>query len=407
MASRRDGSCRNLELVASYSGAPGTFQALAGRPQPPGVRPGRTSTRCMHGWSSERVHVGRRRGVLFVVCSVWWRHAWLTRRFVAAAPVKWLALVAAGCDLAGQGRSSCSPSTSGRRAAALGRARRARRVRAARPGVGQGVRFAGSVDRGDVDPVRRVLPPATSAAGAESVAVPTPVIEGLGVCCSGGGHPCGRRRARRARRPRTDDARGRAPTRRIGARPDRARAGDGWSPRQGQLPRLGVRRRLHRRRLAARRATPRSPTDLAKWPSGVIGDPGAYPSPPPVDADSSVGQGPPSLYRHLQQRREFLRSGRGGLPASAARRARLPAVPPAAVGAAARRRRLADRQADRRRGSSSAGSPPIRRRSSPWPDGSCRSTPRMYGPAVVFAVVAVGVFAVLHGAVEHGTARGR
>jgi hypothetical protein len=53
------------------------------------------------------------------------------------------------------------------------------------------------------------------------------------------------------------------------------------------------------------------------WPEGVLGNPRSYPTIPPVAADTVVGRGVPSLFRHLQQRREYLRTGRGGFPASA------------------------------------------------------------------------------------------
>ncbi len=52
------------------------------------------------------------------------------------------------------------------------------------------------------------------------------------------------------------------------------------------------------------------------WANGVIGDPLDYPDRAPHAADSEVGPGSPSLFRHLLQRREFLRSGRGGFSSS-------------------------------------------------------------------------------------------
>jgi hypothetical protein len=58
--------------------------------------------------------------------------------------------------------------------------------------------------------------------------------------------------------------------------------------------------------------------DPTQWPWGVIGAPGWYKDEPPPDYDSSTTASEPTLYRHLQARRQFLRTGRGGLPASLA-----------------------------------------------------------------------------------------
>ena len=61
-----------------------------------------------------------------------------------------------------------------------------------------------------------------------------------------------------------------------------------------------------------------TPTEFAAlWPSGVIGAPDDYDDVPPVAFDDPSSEiGTPSLFRHLQQRREFLRTGRGGFSAS-------------------------------------------------------------------------------------------
>ena len=70
------------------------------------------------------------------------------------------------------------------------------------------------------------------------------------------------------------------------------------------------------------RATRTDPLELDEkgfreiWPDDVVGHPLLYDEAPPLAADSDAGDGHPTLYRHVQQRREFLRTGRGGLPAS-------------------------------------------------------------------------------------------
>jgi hypothetical protein len=52
------------------------------------------------------------------------------------------------------------------------------------------------------------------------------------------------------------------------------------------------------------------------WPLGVVGAPRWYNSEPPAAYDSLTTHSQPTLFRHLQARRQFLRTGRGGLPAS-------------------------------------------------------------------------------------------
>jgi hypothetical protein len=70
----------------------------------------------------------------------------------------------------------------------------------------------------------------------------------------------------------------------------------------------------------ARGTAKKAPTPAefaALWPSGVIGAPDDYDDVPPVAFDDPASEiGRPSLFRHLQQRREFLRTGRGGFSAS-------------------------------------------------------------------------------------------
>ncbi len=390
LATRRDGSCRNVELVAAYAGAPGKFQVLAG----PTVHQacGLADLDALHA----RLVVGAlwtlvAAAVLFVVCSVWWRHAWLTRRFVAAAPVKWLAPLAAACDLAAKAIVLFAVhirTSGGSRSVELGGL-----AAFVLPGLVwvKVFAFAAAWIAAMLTLFavfsRRRLPQRA----AEGVAVPTPVIEGLGVCCSGGGiraagvalgalgvlerttlvvehQPDGSVLARTAPGPGTGGLLGKANY--IASVSGGGYTVGGWRSASNAAP----------------------PTDLAKWPTGVIGDPGAYPSPPPVDADSSIGQGPVSLYRHLQQRREFLRSGRGGFPASVLLalvfllfHLLLWALLLVVVAW------------------------PIGRLTSTWFVVGGQSTdpaafidmagrqlpfePRMYGPAVAFGIVAVGVFA--------------
>jgi hypothetical protein len=54
----------------------------------------------------------------------------------------------------------------------------------------------------------------------------------------------------------------------------------------------------------------------AAWPLGLMGAPQWYENEPPAAYDSLTTNTRPTLFRHLQARRQFLRTGRGGLPAS-------------------------------------------------------------------------------------------
>ena len=61
-----------------------------------------------------------------------------------------------------------------------------------------------------------------------------------------------------------------------------------------------------------------SPEEFATlWPAGVIGSPEDYDDVPPDAFDDALtAPDQPSLFRHLQQRREFLKTGRGGFSGS-------------------------------------------------------------------------------------------
>ena len=103
LASRRDGSCRNVELVAAYAGAPGKFQVLAG----PTVHQacGLADLDALHA----RLVVGAVWTLVAAAasCSSCAASGGVTPGSPAAssplAPVKWLAPSPPACDLVGQG----------------------------------------------------------------------------------------------------------------------------------------------------------------------------------------------------------------------------------------------------------------------------------------------------------------
>jgi hypothetical protein len=161
---------------------------------------------------------------------------------------------------------------------------------------------------------RRSLPRATPAPGVSE----TPsAIEGLGICCSGGGIRAASislgvlsalERHDGMSQPMPDDQLN--GTRSI---LDRSRylasvsgggyAAGAWRIARGAGPSTGANQ---------------GPLDPVLWPTGVIGDPDDYADLPlpSLDYDSETTGGTPSLFRHLQARREFLGTGRGGFPGS-------------------------------------------------------------------------------------------
>ena len=144
---------------------------------------------------------------------------------------------------------------------------------------------------------------------------PPAKVGGLGICCSGGGIRAGSVAlgALSSLEAVTVEAAGvrvLAPTERNGTRSvlDRSRylasvSGGGYTAGAWRIA----------------RGTQSGPAVLESrlWPAGIVGDPLAYTEAPPTDYDSVAATGEPSLYRHVQSRRAFLRTGRGGLPASA------------------------------------------------------------------------------------------
>lgn len=318
---RRDGTCRNLEQAAAFGGSPAALRALAGRPADCGL----ANLDSFHSHVTLGIGYAIVVGaIVFLVCQLWWDSAWLSRRFVAAEPVKWLALVGAGCDvlvrLAVRVALRITGSGADRRIDITGW------VAFVLPGLVWVKVFA--LATAWLAALFTLVAAFSRRRLDAQLNAPDPVAPGgpagLGICCSGGGiraasvslgalgvlerHTVaardqpgdGQPRTALVSAPATSGLLGRA--RYLASVSGGGYTAGGWRAASAAVP------------------TPTLPdeerTFAALWPSGVVGDPDEYLSTPPPDADSRVGPGPPSLYRHLQQRREFLRTGRGGLPAS-------------------------------------------------------------------------------------------
>jgi hypothetical protein len=161
---------------------------------------------------------------------------------------------------------------------------------------------------------RRSLPRATPAVG---VSESTSAVEGLGICCSGGGiRAASISLGVLSALERHDGLSQPLPADQLdGTRSilDRSRylasvsgggyAAGAWRIARGAGPSTGSKS---------------GPLDPTLWPAGVIGDPDDYDDLPlpSLDYDSETSGGSPSLFRHLQARREFLGTGRGGFPGS-------------------------------------------------------------------------------------------
>jgi hypothetical protein len=319
----RDGACRNLTLVANFAGSVGAFNRLATN--------GRGGDCGLADLTAFHAHLGLcvafalvYSAVLFVVCRYWWRWAWLTHRFTSAAPICWLAILAGGCDIAassieffevhrGVSDGQSVVRLSGGFALLLPVLSWVKVFSFTAVWLAAVFTLVGAMSR------RRLTSPARPGL--------TPYeripVEGLGVACSGGGI--------------------RAASLSLGVLGVLERFSVAPAAEKDDTPALvaaaGTRGLLYQAKFIAsvsgggytaggwrtasassEQGAVREPIKeedwVSRWPGGVIGDPHCYPELPPLSADSHVGEGHPSLYRHVQQRREFLRSSRGGLPAS-------------------------------------------------------------------------------------------
>ena len=322
---RHVSGCPNLEVAGSYAGDPQRFRDyISGANGACSITSlGAFHTHLVIGVLFALVYGA----VLFLICHHWWGRGWLTKPFTTAAPVKWLALVAAALDIVEnviERFAITLKTTNGVVGPTISRG--ASKVL---PLVGwlkvlsfAAVWLAALCTLFAVFSRRRLA--AKPAASTDPYA--TLPVQGLGICCSGGGIRAASislgvlgalERNRIVAHLATDD-----------------------DPRPFVVePAVGTQGILYQAEVIASvsgggyatggwraasatddGAGPAGETDherlLRLWPQGVVGDPRQYPTVPPLAADTVVGPGAPSLYRHLQQRREFLRTGRGGFPGS-------------------------------------------------------------------------------------------
>ena len=325
---RHVAGCPNLEVAGSYAGDPQRFRDYVLHHNLGSHECSLTSLGAFHTHLVVGALFALVYGpVLFVICHHWWPRGWLTKPFTTAAPVKWLALVAAAFDLLenvllrfavtlkAEG-GVVGPSISQRLAQVLPVVAWIKVLSFA------AVWFAALFTLLAVFSRRRLV--SSAAAGTDPYRdLP---VEGFGICCSGGGIRAAsislgvlgalERNRLLAEPPSDDDPRplklaDAAGTQGILYQADYIASVSGGGYATGGW------------RVASATddgAGPAGETDherlLRLWPQGVVGDPRAYPTVPPLAADTVVGPGAPSLYRHLQQRREFLRTGRGGFPGS-------------------------------------------------------------------------------------------
>lgn len=305
---RKPDACPNLQLGASYAGSTDRFtNYIAGGH-------GRGCTVASLGPTRWWLLLGIAAavaygGALWALLLRWWPHGWVTARFRTASGVAYVALAAAGCDIIENVVTMAGlrmrPPSAGLPPVALRTA-----AAAVLPVLGWSklllygasamlllATIVGAWNRHELvaepDPGREWEPDA---------------VVGLGICCSGGGIRAaaislGALGALEAHSPLVaaldEGERASGPSILSSARYLASVSGGGYAC------------------TAWRTATgPGFSPD--QWPIGVIGDPfhPDYEVAPPTAYDSETTASKPSVYRHLQARREFLRTGRGGLPAS-------------------------------------------------------------------------------------------
>ena len=312
---RRVQNCPNIETASAFSSDPIRFVDYItshGAPRTLGCQ--LTSLGDLHRNLAFGYGVALSNLVVFTVLwAMWWKRAWLTTRSVATRRLVWAAVVGAVADVVENIIQHASIGLPG----VAGRART--------PNIGW---FATRVL-----PViawvkvlsfaavwllllftliaafsRRRLHGQMSDGVERSTAVP----DGLGICCSGGGIRAASISLGALGVLERTDGDGGALARYSGTAGilDRAKflasvSGGGYTAGAWRI---------------ARGTAQNSPTPeefTALWPSGVIGAPEDYDD-VPSDAfdDASASSDKPSLFRHLQQRREFLKTGRGGFSGS-------------------------------------------------------------------------------------------
>jgi hypothetical protein len=317
VARHRDSTCRNLQMVANFAGSSEEFDRLAAGGSLDGC-----VLESLDGYRSHlllgvpfAIAYG---ALLFFVCTRWWDRAWLTRRFVAAKPVRWFALVAAACDLVSIAVQWLSVDVDEGGSVSVGTwpARVLAVVSWVKVFSFTAVWFAALTTLIAVFSRRRLTELNKEACTPYADAP----IDGLGIALSGGGI-----RAASVglgalgvleRFPLVDQPPRDEPRRPAGFQGLLYRAKYLASVSGGGYVVGGW------RAASAIGATRLDSGELdedafgAMWPDDVVGHPLLYDEAPPLAADSDGGDGYPTLFRHVQQRREFLRTGRGGLPAS-------------------------------------------------------------------------------------------
>ncbi|MGZ4671916.1 MAG: hypothetical protein ACXV8K_04550 [Ilumatobacteraceae bacterium] len=312
---RRVQNCPNIETASSFSSDPVRFVDYVtshGAPRTLGCQ--LTSLGDLHRNLAFGYGVALANLVVFTVLwAMWWKRAWLTTRSVATRRLVWVALVGAVADIVEniiQHASIGLPGPAGKpRTPNIGWfATRVLPVIAWVKVLSFAAVWLLLLFTLIAAFSRRRLHGQLSDGVERTAAVP----EGLGICCSGGGI--------------------RAASISLGALGVLERTGGDGTPLARCSGTDGI---LDRAKFLAsvsgggytagawriaRGTAPKAPTTdefTALWPSGVIGSPEDYDDVPP-DAfdDASTSTDKPSLFRHLQQRREFLKTGRGGFSGS-------------------------------------------------------------------------------------------
>jgi hypothetical protein len=312
---RRVQNCPNIETASSFSSDPIRFVDYVtshGAPRTLGCQ--LTSLGDLHRNLAIGYGVALANLLVFsVLWAMWWKRAWLTTRSVATRRLVWVAVVGAVADIVENIIQHASIGLPG----IAGTART--------PNIGW---FATRVL--PVIAWVKVLSFATvwllllftliaafsrrrlHGQLSDGVERATEVPGGLGICCSGGGI--------------------RAASISLGALGVLERTGGDGKPLERCTGTDGILDRAKYLasvsgggytsgawRIARGTASKAPTTDefATLWPSGVIGSPEDYDDVPP-DAfdDAETVPDRPSLFRHLQQRREFLKTGRGGFSGS-------------------------------------------------------------------------------------------
>jgi hypothetical protein len=312
---RRVQNCPNIETASAFSSDPIRFVDYVtshGKPGTLGCQ--LTSLGDLHRNLAFGYGIALANLLVFAVLwAMWWKRAWLTTRSVATRRLVWVAVIGAFADVVENIVQHASIGLPG----AAGTPRT--------PNIGW---FA-----------TRVLPivawvKVLSFAAvwllllftliaafsrrrlhgqlADGVERGTAAPEGLGICCSGGGI--------RAASVSLGALGVLERTREDGSPVDRCTGTDGILDRAKYLASVsggGYTAGAWRIARGTAKGVPTPEEFAALWPSGVIGAPDDYDDVPPVAFDDPSSEiGTPSLFRHLQQRREFLRTGRGGFAAS-------------------------------------------------------------------------------------------